>query len=358
MEITKKQLIKELKVLCELPGPSGREEKIAAHIIKQVEEMGLSYSLDNLGNVMVSYGNSTSPRLLVCGHMDEVGFLVIDIKPTGLIEAKNVGGLNLSELGSTRVKLITRNNQVYRGCINDLSPHLSGEMSASSSLCFDFGFKSDREAKKLGVHVQDIIVFDEPFVLINKNKRFMSKAIDDRYGCALGLALLRNLVSEKKDICCNLTVAFSVQEEVGSRGIAAIIRKVKPDLCIIVDASPARDGFGDLNGEGKLDSGVLVRYLDRGQLFYKPLLDWQIDVCNRLKVPHQLFFSPGGTDGGVAHKELNGVYTLVHGICLRNIHGPSGMASVDDLYNAHKSLCGMVEGFDNKLVTLLKNGGI
>ena len=357
MLATKRSLLKDLKILCELSGPSGREDKVAAHLIREIEKLGLRYTVDNLGNVFVSIGKPDKTRLLVCGHMDEVGFLVMNIKKTGLIEAKNVGGLNMETLESSRVRLVTKKNKVFRGCVNGTAPHLAKE-GGNASLVFDFGFSDNKEAQKHGVSVQDIIVFDEPFVSINGNKRFISKAIDDRYGCCLALNILKDYASKQEDLNCFLTIAFSVQEEVGLRGIGPLIHQVRPDICFIVDASPARDAFGDTRVEGALDGGVLIRYLDRGQIFYKPLLDWQINICKELKAPYQMFFSPGGTDGGVAHKELNGVYTLVHGICLRNIHGPSGMASSKDLFDAYRVLNEMVKRTDVKLLSYLKNGGI
>lgn len=355
--LDKSILLKDLKDLCELPGVSGREDMVAAHLIKEVQKLGLDYHVDNLGSVIVNYGATQKEKVLICGHMDEVGFIVLDIFSSGLIKAAPVGGLNKEELGGTRIKLINSDKKEFPGVINAVAPHLRSE-GGSTSLYFDFGFASAEEAQSNNIKRLDMIVFDEPFRLINNKRRILTKAFDDRYGCALGLSLLRELVKNKVALPYQLVVAFSVQEEVGSRGIGPIINQVQPNLCIIVDASPSRDSFNKQDGQGALDGGVLIRYLDRGQIFYKELLDWQIKMCETAKVPYQMYNSLGGTDGGVAHKTLNGVYTFVHGMCLRNIHGPSGLASTKDYLGAYKVLRTMIDDIDHDFFTNLKNGGI
>ena len=357
MLATKETLLRDLKTLCDLPGPSGREEKVAAHLVREIEKLGLSYTVDSLGNVITSIGKKEKPRLLICGHMDEVGFLVLKVGKTGLIEAKPVGGVMMDALPNVRVKLVTRKNKVLHGCINGVPPHLANE-TMNASLTFDFGFSSQKDATKAGVAIQDIIVFDEPFVKLDGGKRFLAKAIDDRYGCCLGLNILKEYVNKQEQLNCHLSIAFSVQEEVGTRGIAPIVRQAKPDICFIVDASPARDGFSGKSVEGELDKGVLIRYLDRGQIFYRPLLEWQMKKCEELEIPYQMYYSPGGTDSVVVHKELSGVYSLVHGICLRNIHSASGLASSTDLFNAYKVLNLMVRSVDEDFLLFLKSGGM
>lgn len=358
--LSKKALLKELKLLCDLPGISGREEKVASYLMAELNKLSLKGEVDNLGNVIVRYPSRTKifkkDKVLICAHMDEVGFMVMDIYQSGLIKASCIGGMNTDELGSKRVKLINSDNQEFHGVINAVAPHLRSE-GGSDELYFDFGFSSKEEALTKNIKRFDAIVFDEPFRIINE-KRILSKALDDRYGCALALSLLKDLVSKHIELPYELYVSFSVQEEVGSRGVGPIVHQVKPDICIILDASPSRDALNKEDGQGALDKGVLIRYLDRGQIFYKPLLDFQIEMCKKSKVPYQMYNSLGGTDGGVAHKHLDGVFTFVHGIALRNIHGPSTLASVQDYLGAYKVLHRMINSIKPEFIIHLKNGGI
>jgi len=354
-------LLKDLKALCELPGPSGREDLVASFLFHEITALGIECKIDALGSVIAHYPSPeiSQGKVLVCGHMDEVGFLVLSIYDNGLIKAKSVGGMNTSELAASRVKLVTKQNKEIRGCISATAPHLLSESNVGSEdLYFDFGFTSKKEAERSGVSILDMIVFDEPFVLLKGKKRFLTKAFDDRYGCALGLSLLKDLVSGNVQLPFSLSVAFSVQEEVGCRGMGPIINHVHPDVCIIVDSSPSRDNQESPSGLGILDKGILIRYLDRAQIFYKPLLDWQIKMCEKANVPYQMYNSLGSTDSGVAHKHLSGVFSFVHGVAVRNIHSPSGVASVKDYIDAYKVLRTMIENIDSNLIAFFKKGGI
>ena len=356
--IKKNILLKYLENLCNLSGPSGREDQVAKYIVNEVAKLGYEYEVDNLGSVIVRVptNQKNAPKVLIAAHMDEVGFLVLKINDDGSINAKDVGGMNNANLPSQRFRLINTKNEVFKGTISALAPHLNGTASASD-MSFDFGFKNRKEAEIAGIKRLDMIVFDERFTYLNHRTRAMTKAFDDRYGCALNLGLLYDIKENNIDLPIDLYIAFTVQEEVGLRGIGPVVHRVKPIICICPDASPARDNIKPV-GQGQLDKGLLIRYMDRGHLPNPILLDWQIKMCKRAKAPYQMFHSPGGTDANVAHKHLNGVFTLVHGIAVRNIHSASGVFSINDLLNAYKVLLTAVTSIDEDLVTYFLNGGM
>lgn len=347
--------LKYLKELTSLDAISGREDEVRNYLKNAYLDRDLVVEYDELGSIVAHKKeiDETLPKVLVIAHMDEVGFVVKQIFPNGLIGVNVVGGITLSRLPSSRLILTTKNNKKYYGSISALAPHL-GEYNKdikSFDLTFDFGFASEKEALKAGVNVNDMIVEEGNFKKIGKN-RYLAKAFDNRYGCALGLDLLDALKDEKLNV--NLYVGATVQEEVGCRGAITLSHMIKPDVCIILDCSPANDYDGNKNANGKLGAGVLIRYLDRGVIANKALLDLQIDMMEQLKLPYQYFQSAGTTDGSKVQLAYDGVLLLSHCLCARNIHSPSSIIDGRDYEAARISLVELVKKFDKDLILKLR----
>lgn len=350
-----KNSVKCLKELTSLDAISGREDEVRNYLKNAYLDRDLVVEYDELGSIVAHKKeiDETLPKVLVIAHMDEVGFVVKQIFSNGLIGVNVVGGITLSRLPSSRLILTTKNNKKYYGSISAFAPHL-GEYNKdikSSDLTFDFGFASEKEALKAGVNVNDMIVEEGNFKKIGKN-RYLAKAFDNRYGCALGLDLLDALKDEKLNV--NLYVGATVQEEVGCRGAITLSHMIKPDVCIILDCSPANDYDGNKNANGKLGAGVLIRYLDRGVIANKALLDLQIDMMEQLKLPYQYFQSAGTTDGSKVQLAYDGVLLLSHCLCARNIHSPSSIIDGRDYEAARISLVELVKKFDKDLILKLR----
>lgn len=350
-----KKSVKYLKELTSLDAISGREDEVRNYLKKAYLKHDLVVEYDELGSIVAhkKEADESLLKVLVIGHMDEVGFIVKQILPNGLISVNVVGGITLSRLPSSRLILTTKNNKKYYGSVSALAPHLGGPNKdiKSSDLTFDFGFSSEKEAIKAGVSVNDMIVEEGNFKKIGKN-RYLAKAFDNRYGCALGLDLLDALNEEKLNV--NLYVGATVQEEVGCRGAITLSHMIKPDICIILDCSPANDYDGNKNSNGRLGDGVLIRYLDRGVIANKALLDLQIDTLNELKLPYQYFQSAGTTDGSKVQLAYDGVLLLSHCLCARNIHSPSSIIDGRDYEVARISLVNLIKKLDKEAILRLR----
>jgi glutamyl aminopeptidase len=162
----------------------------------------------------------------------------------------------------------------------------------------------------------------------------MCKAFDDRYGVFMLLTLLEDF----KDVALpyDLYVAGLVQEEVGCRGASVIASEVKPDFALVFDASPAKDHLDcGIMATGEIGKGVLVRFKDGTMITPESLIDFQIDMCDEASIPHQMFYSLGGTDASIIIKSLEGIPSFVLGICMRNIHTPNSIFDVNDLAAAY-----------------------
>ena len=351
-------MLKDLyRTLVDLPGVAGNEMYVRKFMKEELTKVSDRVIQDRLGSIFgVINEKVKGPKVMIAGHMDEVGFIAIELLDHGLIKGQAVGGLNTLALTSQRVLLRTKQGTYIKGTIDATPPHLlkntEPKVPEVKDLLFDFGFSSIEQAKDAGVHVGAMIVVEGPFVSLNGGQRLMSKAFDNRYGLALGLDLLDTL--SDSDLPFDLYVGGTVQEEVGLRGATTAAYRINPDLAIVLDCSPARDSSGDKSQWGQLGGGVLLRFVDGSMIAYKPLLDFQEACANEAGVKAQYFDSPGGTDAGAIHRNMSGVLTLTHCICARSIHTNSSIIDVSDYLAAKTVLLKMLEKIDAQSIATFR----
>lgn len=356
--LTKKQ-IKLLKTVTELNGISGQENEVARFLNKTYLDLGYEVIKDNLGSIFAFKKSKVenAPNVLVAGHMDEVGFIITKVNENGLCNIASVGGHNSQALYAKRVLVRTKDNKYLEGAIDSTPPHLLNKEKGSSEpdiskMRVDFGFRSKEEVIEAGINSGSMVVVKGDFVVLNNGQRLLAKAFDNRYGVALGIEILEYF--KDIDLPFNLYVGATVQEEVTGSGIQTISHLINPDFAIILDCSPAKDSLDPKTEQGRLGGGLLLRYVDRSMIAFKELIAFQEKMAQKAKVNYQYFSSPGGTDAGAAHKSGDGVLTLTHCICARNIHTGSSIIDVDDYKAAKKSLIMILKNLDEKQINKFK----
>lgn len=348
---------KYLKDLTSLIAPSGVENEVAYYLNEEFKKFGLTIVKDNLGSIfgLKKSKNPNAKKVMIVAHMDEVGFYVKNILENGMIKPLTVGGFNIATLPSQRLTLINKEGKKFNGTVDATPPHLltdPNKVIKEDDLLFDFGFTSKEEALN-NISIGDFIICDGEFQYTYNKESIISKAIDDRAGLSLILTTMNSL----KDVELDYDIYFggSVQEEVGCRGALTSSYLIKPDLAIVCDVSPARDSLSD-NAIGHIGNGVLIRYFDRSFIANKKLLALQIKACENTSSKYQYFDSPGGTDAGQIHKNLDGILTLTHCICARSIHTPSSLMRVDDFVYAKNSLLELTKNLlSSKVIEELKD---
>ncbi len=333
------------KEICETRAVSGDEKAL----VSLLREYYLKYSdeivYDNQGSMVAhkKCNKANAKKVLVLAHADEIGFMVSKIEKDGTIRVNPIGGINFETLLSNRVTLKNNDGKLFSGVVG------IKHSDSIKALDFDFGFDSKEEVIQNNICIGNSVYFENPTIKIN-DKRIISKAIDDRYGCYLGVELLKELSGCELDV--DLYVGVSVQEEVGCRGAQTITNKIAPDFAIVLDCSPS----DPKNDNGVLGKGVLLRVKDANMLAFKTLIQYQKEVCNKVGVPCQYFFSMGGTDAGIIHKAYDGILTLTHCICAKNLHTASTMVDINDISSAKKSLVYIIKDLNDNLIERFKEG--
>lgn len=343
-----------LKELTMAPGPPGFEHEVRAVLRRYMASLGRCET-DNMGSLItVREGSSTTPRVMLAAHMDEIGFMVTAITKEGFLTFVPLGGWWEHVLLGQRVTVHTANGEVT-GVIGSKPPHsLTDEerkkVMEAKDLYIDIGACDENEAKAW-VQPGDPVIPVSQFTVMRNGKIVMAKALDDRAGCSLLVEVLTALKDQSHPN--TIFATGTVQEEVGLRGAYTACHSVEPHVAIALDVSIAADTPGDSGSEPKekLGEGPSIILYDASLVPNARLRDYVIAVAKRHAIPFQFgAIRKGGTDGGRIHLHGRGVPTLV--ICLptRYIHSHNSVMHLDDYMNTVKLLTEIIKGLDEQTV--------
>ncbi|MBO7690654.1 MAG: M42 family peptidase [Clostridia bacterium] len=325
----------DLRILCELPGVSGREEPVRDYIISQLPD-DVTYETDALGNLYVEKKGAEPPKNKVAlfAHMDEVGLMVTYITDEGYLKFDEVGGIDPAVLIGRTVRLECG----LVGVIALKALHLckgdeSKKIPELRDLCIDIGAKDRAEAEQY-VSLGSWAVYRSDYVEFG-DSRVKMKALDDRIGCALLLDLIRS------DLPYDTTFVFTVQEEVGARGAAAAAFKMQPDISVILETTTAGDICG-VEGEQKacvLEGGPVVSYMDRVTVYDHALYTLAMDTAKAAGIPAQTKTRvAGGNDASTVQRTGAGSRVLAISAPTRYLHSPVDVIDKKDVENMRKLL--------------------
>ncbi len=337
-----------LKSLLSTPGPSGYEGK-AATVWRGAAAKFADVRGDRMGNSFATLGEGGSPRVMLSGHIDEIGLIVTHVDDKGLVHFKGVGGWDSQVLVGQRVKLQTKDGEIV-GVIGKKAIHLMTaedrkKVSQIKDLWIDIGAKDKEEADKL-VRVGDVAVLDHD-VLELPNGRIASRSLDNRMGAFVVLEALR-LLSEEENTSAEVVAVASVQEEIGLNGARGAAYGLDPDAAIAVDVTHATDVPGapkNENGDHALGSGPVIT---RGSTLSPIVIEGLIEVAESESIPYSLEADSNrtGTDADVIHLSRAGVATAVVSSPNRYMHSPNEVVQLDDLENCAKLIAAYIKTLD------------
>ena len=293
--------------LAALDGVSGHEIEVARAIARHARAAGedVEVSADGVGNVSaVLRAARPGPTVQIAAHMDEVGYLVKSVEPSGFIRLDRVGGAVPSITPTRLVRIGGRVTGVVGMRPGHLmTPQEQTQAAALRDLYVDIGASSVADVAQLGIRVGDQVVAQQaPFRLPASPNRVGGKALDDRLGCAILLQLLRD---GHRPPAGTLVLTFTVQEEVGLRGAAVSAARWDPDLALAVDTMPSGD-TPDVNFHRELavaiGQGPAIQTISSRAILPPPVRDFLLDAANEASVPVQLVGFPQGANDSAAQQ--------------------------------------------------------
>lgn len=343
-----------LQKLTEAPGPSGYEAPVRKVMRRLLDPWVHEMTTDRLGSLIARRGYE-GPRIMVAGHLDEVGFLVSKITEEGYVKFQTLGGWWSQVLPAQRVEVITQKGR-YLGVIGSKPPHLmkndEREKGVSiDDLFIDLGVESREEAEELGISLGDPIVPVSSFETISQN-RWLAKALDNRLGCAMVVEIMRRL-AERGSHPNRVYGVGTVMEEVGVRGARTSAASIKPDLALVLDVGIASDtpGIREQQANCKLGKGPALSLYDAGHIAHPKFAQFAKEIAKQIGISIQYeFIQRGATDAAAIHLHDQGVPTLSFCIPARYIHSHTSIVDKRDVYQCIDWLVAMIERLDELTV--------
>ncbi|QOI99517.1 MAG: M20/M25/M40 family metallo-hydrolase [Phycisphaeraceae bacterium] len=340
--------------LCETPGVAGREERVRELIRSEVKGLFDRVEVDALGNLICrrsptakkpsrkGKGGGPTRVMLLC-HMDEIGFYVSSIDDKGFIWPNAAGGFDTRNLFSRRVLVCTKGGDLP-GVMNPggrpvhiSSPKDREKVPEVKEFYIDVGLPKDEV--KARVRVGDYIVMHEPAIRVGE--KFVSKALDNRVACWLGIEAVRRLADTGETHACEVVVAFTTQEEVGLRGAKTASHAVLPDIGIGIDVTLACDTPGvpaeeAVSVHGK---GFALHIKDSSFISDHELVERVESLAKKKRIPYQRsILAAGGQDGAAAQQAAAGAKAVGITVGTRYIHTVTEMIDLTDLAAARDVL--------------------
>ena len=285
------ELLELIQTLNAAHGPSGDEGGIREKLAELARPLADEISTDTMGNLIVRKLGS-GPRVMLCAHMDSIGFIVTHVEENGFLRVGRLGGISPKEAAYTPVRFAGG----ARGVIVPEEKADFGKLKLDE--CYvDIGAK-DRETALKAVAVGDTMIYDSP-CFINQGK-VVSPYLDNRISCAILLKVL-----EEMELCPNdLYVVFTVQEEVGLRGAKPAAWAVDPDYAVVVDVTDVDDTPGSEKcGTVRLGKGPAIKIMDSSVICHPDMIQKLESQAKALDMPTQRDIMRAGVAASASRSE-------------------------------------------------------
>ncbi|MGK7377964.1 M42 family metallopeptidase [Planococcus sp. 1R117A] len=346
-----------LKELTDANGIAGNERQPREVMKKYIAPFADSVETDGLGSLIArKEGAADGPKIMIAGHLDEIGFMISQIDDRGFLKFQTVGGWWSQVMLAQRVTITTRSGKEIIGVIGSKPPHILTPEARKKpveikDMFIDIGASTREEAKEWGVTPGDMVTPYFEFHVMNNDKMLMAKAWDNRIGCAIAIDVLKGLKGvDHPNIVYGVGAA---QEEVGLRGAKTAASKIQPDIGFAVDVGIAGDtpGISSQESNSKMGAGPQILLYDASMVSHRGLRELVLDTAEEAGIPYQFETMPGGgTDAGSIHLTANGVPSLSIGVATRYIHSHAGILHRDDYENAVKLIIEVIKKLDKDTV--------
>ena len=285
-----------LKKLCLTNSPAGREGKVREVIKEMIAPYVDEVSVDALGNLIAIKRGQGRKKIMLCAHMDEIGFIVNFIEDNGMIRIGTLGGIRPAY--SAYGTVVSERGIKGALCVNaDVSP---ADYKADV-MYIDIGAKSKKEAQRF-VSIGETFVC-EPSLNKLCASRVCGRPVDDRVGCLILLEVAERLAG--KALCDDIYFVFSVQEEVGLRGSRPATAAIAPDIALCFDVTSTGDMPGSSPMACSLSGGAAIKIKDNSVICHEELVKELCEIAKKEKIPYQReVLTFGGTD--TASMQLTG----------------------------------------------------
>ncbi len=320
-----KELIKNIT---ELYGPSGREHEVREFIKKEIKDYVDEIKVDKLGNLIAIKKGTSGKTVLFDAHMDEIGVVVTHIIDGGFLKIEQVGGQFPLNLVGARLNFKGRIGVVGIEGETDKELRENYKNVSLDNMYVDIAVSSKEEAENYAP-IGTFGVFADGFV--DYGKYCLSKAMDDRIGCATLIEAIKQMKNNQHTII----FAFTVQEEVGLVGAFVSAYDYNVDRAIAIDVTDSLDTPKALKRMSmRLGNGPCIKIKDLASVSDREVVDWIKDTAVNNNIKYQLeVLTLGGTNAAGYQRTKAGIPSCTISIPTRYIHSPHEMICCTDVEN-------------------------
>ena len=342
-------------------GVSGHEEDVASLIAEQLDGTFDTRDADPLGNqYFTRTGEAGAPTVMLCAHMDELGFIVRHVEDEGFLRIGPIGGHDARMVVDQDLTVHGEDGPVH-GITGAKPAHLveadeRKQAIPMEELFVDVGTTSREATEGLGVRVGQIATFRRTGGVLNGGRVFTGKAVDDRAGCAVMVEVMRQLADRAVD--ATVCATASVQEEVGLRGALVAGTRLQPDVALALDVTVCGDtpGVEFRRSPIRLGGGPAIKYYDAAEWTGAPVprrltrrLEQAADGAG-IAYQREVLFG-GGTDAWAIATSGRGVLTGCVSVPSRYIHSAVGCVHLDDVEGCVGLVLAFLEGLQDAPLT-------
>jgi putative aminopeptidase FrvX len=324
-----------LKKLLTTPSVTSQEARGIRVWVDYVKKFADRVETDAYGNAYAYLNEKGTPKVMLTGHADEIGFMVRHVDDNGFIYMAGVGGVDRALVRGQRVHIHTRKGPVL-GVTGSIPVHLQDhkddhkKVPELHEIFIDIGAKNKKEALKK-IEIGDTITYVDDFEILSGTVA-VARGFDNRIGTYAAAEALRQLSRGKKPNACVVAVA-TVQEEIGLNGAAMASYNAHPDVALVADVSHSLDVPGLCKakfGETTLGKGPI---LGLGSANHPVVIDRLRAVARTRKIPLQASLDPNhtSTDADAIAVSRGGIPTACVGLPTRYMHSPVESVDLRDL---------------------------
>lgn len=329
--------------MLQTPSPSGSELNVQKLIIKEMEGIADKVIKHHNFNVINVINPDSDVKILMCGHIDEVGLYIEKINENGTCKVARAGGVRPHMYAGQHVRVINSKNEEIRGVFG-YTPNM--EKLTVQDLLLDLGTSSKEETMKL-IQIGDPVVHVVDYAEL-QNDFLAGRALDDKLGAYIALETLKRV--KEKGTKLGVYASSTVGEETTGRGAKMAAEVVNPTCCIVFDVSYATDinYLSGLTGDTSLGKGPI---LTRGSLMNPKIHDLMVKHASELGINVQMDIAPSRTftDADSVFERCEGIPTYLISIPLRYMHSSVEVCSMKDVEEIIQLMVEFIMKFDPQM---------
>lgn len=290
---------------------SGSEDEIRDIIKNELKDIEYDIKEDKIGNMIVKLGQGQE-KIMICSHMDSIGFMISYIEENGLIRAERIGSFNCNNISHSFVRF--KNGTIGKLLLN------------KDEIFIDIGTKS-KETTLNKVREGDTACLVGPYLEFPSND-LVSPSLDNKIGCYILLRLIKELKNTNREIY----FVFSCEQKLGGRGVRSAAYAIDPDFCIIIDLASAKDAIDCLN-KIELDKGPVLKLMSNSIIMHKYIKSMLEEAADKANINLQYSVSPESSQCDLIHNERPDIRTGEIAVPCKYKNSISEMVSINDIEN-------------------------